>query len=76
MVRWFYFDSDTCLKDPQETYRFFLVAADQIIDESYRLSDWSGNGFDPSLLITSKDDNPGWSDSEDWKRAIVSLRPI
>lgn len=68
-VRWFYFDSDTCRKDPQEIYRFFLVAADQIIDESYRLSDWHDNGFDPSLLTPSKDDDPLWNDSESWRES-------
>ena len=68
-VQWFYFGSATCLKDPQESYDFFLVAGNQIINESYRLSDWPDNGFDPSFLLTSKDDDPVWSDSEQWREA-------
>jgi len=68
-VQWFYFDSDTCRKDPQEMYRFFLVAGAQIIDESYGLSDWHDNGFDPFLLMASKDYDPIWSDTEYWRQA-------
>jgi hypothetical protein len=69
-VQWFYYDSDTCRKDPQEMYKFFLVAGDQIIDESYRVSRWPGSGFDPSLLMTSQDDDPVWSDERDWREAF------
>jgi hypothetical protein len=68
-VRWYYFDQDYCLKDIQQHYKFFLVARERIINENFSLSDWSGNGFDPSLLISTVDDDPTWAAEDSWNEA-------
>jgi hypothetical protein len=68
-VLWFYYDTDRCLKDPQTIHRFFLVAKDKIVDENFTLSDWSNNGFDPSLLIPVVESDPTWRSSNAWHEA-------
>jgi hypothetical protein len=68
-VRWYYFDKDYCLKDVRQHYSFFLVAKEKIIKENFSLSDWPGSGFDPSLLISTLDDDQTWAAEDSWSAA-------
>lgn len=61
---WYYYDHDSCVKDPQEAYVFFAVHADKIIRERVMFSDFPGSGFDPSLFDKGNHSDPTWGDEE------------
>jgi len=63
---WFWYDSDSRMDDPHETYSFFVVAGDKIVREEVSLSDYGGSGFDPTVFDSGDDSNPIWMNEAGW----------
>jgi hypothetical protein len=66
---WFYYDHDSCVDDPHEHYKFFVVYDNKIVKESVFFSDYSGSEFDPSVFQPKKDMPPNWKSDEGWLEA-------
>ena len=65
----YWYDSDWVKTDPHESYHFFIVYENSIIDESRRFSRHSNSGFVPNAFqLVSEDDNP-WNHAGDWREA-------
>lgn len=66
---WFWYDSDSCREDPQESYRFFVVYNDKIVREDISFGDYHGNGFDPDIFVSEKESDSLWFNDLDWSEA-------
>lgn len=53
--RWFYYDWDSCLDNPQEFYRFFVAYDDKIVSENVSFCDALWWGFDPEVFCAADD---------------------
>ena len=65
---WFWYDSATCFDTPLDSYAFFVVHNEKIVDERVRFSDSHGYGFDPTIFDAG-DASEIWSDDKGWRDA-------
>ena len=68
-VWFFYYDKDSCHKDPDECYSFFAVHKNKIIRERLNFFDHHDSGFDPSVFVQSDHSDRTWGDEWDWEEA-------
>lgn len=64
----YWFDSDSCMEDPHETYHFFIVKEDKIVEENIGFSEYHCSGFDPTLFV-HYDEPKVWMHEKDWGEA-------
>lgn len=69
-LSWYYYDHDSSNTSPQESYSFFLVWDDKIIDEEFRVSDYHDSGFEPTIFVPNENDGIHWSGVVAWEAAI------
>ena|SRR5262250_436768 len=74
-AHWFYYDRDSGMHDPHESYSFFVVDTDkgEIVRETVSFSDYNGSGFDPDVFQTGDVSDPNWQNDEAPRR--YTLRP-
>lgn len=68
----YWFDSDSCMDDPHETYHFFVVHGDKIVEENTGFSEFPRSGFDPTAFV-HHGDSKVWMHEDDWMAARTSL---
>jgi hypothetical protein len=68
-VALFYYDNDSCLKEPNNCFSFFAVQKNKIIREQLNFFDHNGSGFDPSVFAQPDNSDRTWSDERDWDEA-------
>jgi hypothetical protein len=68
---WFWYDYDSVTDDPHDSYAFFVVSGDKIVEERISFSDYHGNGFDPTIFSTENEVCPIWFRDNDWLEASV-----
>jgi hypothetical protein len=72
-TEWFWFDSDSCRDDPQESYSFFVVFRDRIVRESVSFGDHHNSGFDPDVFKSESFSDSIWFNDADWREARTRL---
>lgn len=70
-VSLFYYDKDSCLKEPDECFSFFVVHKSKIIRERLNFFDHHDSGFDPSVFAQPDHSDRTWGDEWDWDEAQV-----
>jgi hypothetical protein len=69
---WCYYASAHVVDDFHYSYRFFIVSGDEIFLEDASLSRTNDRDFMPEVLSPIEDDDPMWSDANDWQAAQVA----
>jgi hypothetical protein len=64
----YYYDRAYCIDDPNESFSFFAVHKQKIVQERLTFFDHYDSGFDPSVFKSSDDSGP-WSDQAEWGEA-------
>lgn len=72
-ARWFWYDKDSCMQDPMESYSFFVVHADKIVREHVLFCDYHGNGFDPDVFESRDNTDEIWRNTSYWNEASDTL---
>lgn len=68
---WYIYDHDHVLDDPHESYSFFLVFEKKIVEGTYSLQQYHGNGFKYEFFDPTIDrENQIWSNETAYKEAI------
>jgi len=65
---WFWYGKAHVLDDPHDSYAFFVVHDDKIVNERVSFSDAPGYGFDPGVFDPG-DTSEIWSDGKGWRDA-------
>jgi hypothetical protein len=66
---WFWYNSDSCRQDPQDSYTFFVVAKDRIAREQVMFFDAQDSGFDPSVFESEASSPFVWFGDKAWRDA-------
>jgi len=67
---WFWYAKACVLDDPHDSYSFFVVHHDKIVNERVNLSDAHNYGFDPTVFDPD-DTQPIWDDEKGWRDAHI-----
>jgi hypothetical protein len=70
---WFWYDARSCMDEPMESYKFFVVYDDRIVREEVSFVDHGGSGFDPSILRAADVwlSPAGWTNEKEWLDAQI-----
>ena len=68
---WLYYDSNSLRDDPHDSYVFFVVSGDKIVEERVAFSDYHENGFNPSVFTSDNRPPAIWIYDSERKEALT-----
>jgi len=70
---WYWYYRDSMEQEPQQSYSFFAVCGDQIVNECVTFGDYHGSGFDPNVFERSRSEDVLWSGEHSFEEADAAL---